>query len=66
MVYDPSLKRITQDIAASPLGAAGATAANLFPPPPGIDEYRARRAAEAERRRERQESFKEGSGDRKR
>jgi hypothetical protein len=66
MVYDASLGRITQDIAASPLGAAGATAANLFPPPPGIDEYRARKAAEAQERGRQQEAFKEGSSDRKR
>jgi hypothetical protein len=66
MVYDASLPRVTADIAASPLGAAGATAANLFPPPPGIDEYRARKAEEVERRRREQEAVREGSGDRRR
>ena len=66
MVYDPALARITADIAASPLGAGGATAATLFPPPPNIEEYRSRKAMEVERRRQEQEAFREGTGDRRR
>jgi hypothetical protein len=66
MVYDISLPRITADIAASPFGAGGATVDGLFPAPPNIEEYRARKAAEVERRRQEQESLREGSADRKR
>jgi hypothetical protein len=66
MAYDAALPRIKADIAASPLAAGGATVENLFPAPPNIEEFRARKAEQAERRRQEQESFREGSGDRKR
>jgi hypothetical protein len=66
MAYDASLQRITADIAASPLASGGGTAATLFPPPPNIEAYRARKAEQAAQRAAQQQELKDGSSDRKR
>ena len=66
MVYDAALPKVTSDIAASPLAAGGATVEQLFPPPPNLEAYRARKAQQAEQRRGAQDAMREGSADRKR
>jgi len=66
MVYDAALGKITADIASSPLSQGGGSADQLFPPPPNIEAYRARKAQQAEERKAAQESLREGSADRKR
>ena len=66
MVYDSARARIETDLAASPLGSGGAKAENLFPEPPNMEAYRARKAERESKRAAEDKERKEGSMDRKR
>jgi hypothetical protein len=66
MVYDDSKAQVEADFAASPLAGAGAKLDALFPEPPNMDAYRARRAELERERADRLRSLREGSAERKR
>ena len=66
MAYDAAKPRIEADLAESPLAAAGAKLEALFPEPPNMDGYRARKAEREKERAASMKAFEEGSMDRKR
>ena len=66
MCYDGAKARVESDFAASPLAGAGGKVEVLFPEPPNMDAYRARKAAKEREREAEQKARQEGSMDRRR
>jgi hypothetical protein len=66
MAYDAAKPRIEADLAESPLAVAGGKLDALFPEPPNMDAYRARRAEIEKERAAALKALQDGSMDRKR
>ena len=66
MAYDAAKPRIEADLAESPLAVAGGKLDALFPEPPNMDAYRARRAEREKERAAALKAMQDGSMDRKR
>ena len=66
MCYDGARARMEADFQASPLASAGGKFDVLFPEPPNMDAYRARKAAQEKQRAAEQKARQEGSMDRRR
>lgn len=66
MAYDGARARMEADFAGSPLAASGSKFDALFPEPPNMDAYRARKADQERQRAAAAKARQEGSSDRKR